>query len=137
MNRMHGKHAFFALAAWVGLAGAASCLSGGDTPAARRVEHPPQWAPKPVASAAEAQDESHPLLEGPFTSLDQAIADDCPERSRSENVPNRDCTNDGECGDGFCDRGHCDAIWTCRHRFGQRCVHGPTPVDAGPVRGLR
>jgi hypothetical protein len=132
MNRTHRKHAFFAFA-WVGLAGAASCLSGDDAPARGRVEHPPPRAPMPVASAEGAKAGSPPPHEGPFTPLDQAIADDChgyPMQSRawSQNVPDRECTHDGECGDGFCDRGRCAAVRTCWERYGQRCVNGrPVP----------
>jgi hypothetical protein len=137
MSRMRGKHAFFALAACAGLAGVASCLSGDEAPAGGRVEHPPQRAPMPVASVAGAHDASAPPPEGQFTPLDQAIADDCERpkdmpgrhgRPWSQNVPDRDCTSDGECGDGYCDRGHCAAIWTCHERYGQRCIHGrPVP----------
>jgi hypothetical protein len=123
MNRMHRKSAFFTLAAWVGVAGTASCLSGDDAPAGGRVEHPQPRTPIPVASVEGAQERSPPS-ERSFIPLDHAIADDCPERAWSQNVPDRDCTSDGECGDGFCDRGHCAAIWTCRVRFGQRCVNG-------------
>ena len=53
--------------------------------------------------------------------LEKIIADTCPSQAWSQNVPDIDCTEDGECGDGFCDRGHCSAIWTCGQRLGQRC----------------
>jgi hypothetical protein len=138
MNRTHGKHALFVLAAWVGLAGAASCLSSDDAPAGGHVEHPQSRASMPVASAEAAPDGSPPPPEGPFTPLDQAIAGDCPEHAWSQNVPDRDCTSDGECGDGFCDRGHCAAIWTCRLEFGQRCVDGRrVPSHAPPYDTCR
>jgi hypothetical protein len=142
MTRTHGKYVFLAVAAWVGIAGAASCLSGDDAPAGGRVEHPPRRAPMPVTSAKGAQDASSPPREGSFTPLDQAIADDCPEwpkepRAWSQNVPDRDCMNDGECGDGFCDRGHCAAIWTCYVPFGQRCVNGRTVPSSRQARGDR
>jgi hypothetical protein len=132
MNATHGRHALVALAAWVGLAGAASCLSSDDAPAGGRVEHPPQRAPIPVASTKEGQKGTHPPHQAPFTPLDQAIADDCPPRVWSQNVPDRDCSNDGECGDGFCDRGHCAAIWTCQAGFGQRCTRA-VPRHFGSV----
>jgi hypothetical protein len=133
MNRTPGRHSLFALAAaWVAFAGAASCLSGDDAPAGGRVEHAPQRAPMPVASVAGAQAGSRQPSDGPFTPLDQAIADACNAwgvaRAWSRNVPDRDCTDDGECGDGFCDRGHCAAVWTCGQRYGQRCINGrPVP----------
>jgi hypothetical protein len=126
---MRSGFAFFPLAASVGLACAASCFSGDDVPVGGRVEHPQPRAPIPAASAEAAQDASPPPPEGPFTPLDQAIVDDChgfPAQGRawSPNVPDRDCTNDSECGDGFCDRDHCAAVWTCMERYGQRCMNG-------------
>ena len=54
--------------------------------------------------------------------LDRAIADDCPKRAWSKNVPKHRCTKDGECGDGFCDRGSCAPFWTCNAGPGQPCV---------------
>jgi hypothetical protein len=114
MRRAHWRYGPFALAAWAGLGGVASCFSGDEAPAGGRVAHPPSRAPMPVASAEAAQDGSPPSPEGMFTPLDQAIADDCQRpkdmpwrqgRPWSKNVPDRDCTNDGECGDGFCGEG--------------------------------
>jgi len=130
--------ACIALVAWASLPCMASCSSSEDAPAGGRLAHPPQPAPIPVTSAARAQDAGLLPSEGSFTPLDQAIADDCgppprvimglPQvprpRAWSQNVPDRDCMNDGECGDGFCDRGHCAAIWTCTERYGQRCING-------------
>ena len=52
---------------------------------------------------------------------EKLIADDCPRRPWSKNVPNRGCTKDDECGDGFCDRGQCSAIYTCSRDLGARC----------------
>jgi hypothetical protein len=139
MNRTRGKVLFFGLAAGVGLVGAASCGSTDEAPLGRRVEHPDPRAPKPASSADGAVDASHPPLDGPFSPLDKVIAEDCfiertvvlsrelsraLSRAWSQNVPDRDCTNDAECGDGFCDRGRCAAIWTCGERFGQHCVNG-------------
>jgi hypothetical protein len=137
MRRARWTYAPFALAAWVGLAGVASCLSGDEAPAGGRVEHPPPRAPMPVASAEAAQDASPPPPEGSFTPLDQTIAGDCvlsagePPLSRvwSQNVPDRPCKTDAECGDGFCDRNRCAAILTCSARYGQRCING-WPVRA-------
>ena len=133
LNRTHWRYAFLALAAAGSLICAASCLSGDDAPSGGRVEHPHQRAPIPVTSADGAEDVSHPPPGGPFSPLDQEIADDCPltpgaasarPRAWSKNVPDRDCTKDSECGDGFCDRGHCATIWTCHARYGQRCENG-------------
>ena len=145
VNRTRWKYTFMALAAWVSLTCMASCLSGGETPAGGRVEHPQQRAPMPTASAKGAQDVSPPPSRGPFSPLDTTIADDCLSlpgagpglpRAWSQNVPDRDCTNDGECGDGFCDRGHCAAIWSCGERYGQRCEKGRT-VPSRWVAGER
>ncbi len=52
---------------------------------------------------------------------EKLIADTCPRRPLSKNVPNRACTKDAECGDGFCDRGQCSAIYTCMQDLGSRC----------------
>jgi len=72
---------------------------------------------------------------------DKLIADDCPARPWSKNVPLRECTdneicgtetckrtscgakcmNDSECGDGLCDRGECKPRWTCSIAFGGPC----------------
>ena len=138
VSRICSGCAFFALVAWGSLPCMVSCSSSDDTPAGGRLAHPPQPPPRPVTSVARAQDAGLLPPEGSFAPLDQAIADDCgppprfimglpqvPQpRAWSQNVPNRDCTNDGECGDGFCDRGHCAAIWTCNERYGQRCING-------------
>lgn len=43
-----------------------------------------------------------------------------PPRALSQNVPDRACRADSECGDGFCDRGRCAPIW--EDRYGQRCA---------------
>jgi hypothetical protein len=128
MSWTHGSHAFFVLAASAVLTGVASCVSGDEAPAGGRIEHPPARIPMPLASAEAPQDASPPA-EGSFTPLDVAIAHDCGPggfRTWSQNVPDRDCTTDGECGDGFCDRGHCAAIKTCVYRYGQRCINGRT-----------
>jgi hypothetical protein len=136
MNATHGKHVLVGLAAFVGLAGAAACLSSDDTPAGGRVVHPPRAS---VLSAEQAQD-GGPSGEQ-FSPLDHAIANDCSagfrsgNRPWSKNVPDRDCTRDDECGDGFCDRGRCAAIRTCDDRYGQRCVNGlPAPNRYGHYR---
>jgi hypothetical protein len=131
MNRTRTKILFVGLALGVSLAGATSCWSADEAPLGRRAEHPDPRAPRPSSSADGAVDAGHPPPEGPFSPLDKAIAEDCLyarglalPRAWSQNVPERDCTNDGECGDGYCDRGRCAAIWTCGERFGQRCVNG-------------
>jgi hypothetical protein len=136
MNRTHWKRAFCTLAAWVSAAGAASCLSGDEAPAVVRVEYPPGHAPIPVAFTEGAQGMSPLPPKEPFTPLDRALAEDCPARAWSHNVPDRDCTSDGECGDGFCDRGHCDAISTC-WVYGRRCVNGRTVPSSHQPEGNR
>jgi hypothetical protein len=134
MSWTHGNHTLWMLAACAGLTAGASCVSGDEAPAGGRVAHPPARVSMPVASA-EAPPDASPPAEG-FTPLDQAIADDCrpfrppawSTRVWSQQVPDRDCTTDVECGDGFCDRGHCAAIKTCQDRYGQRCInHRPIP----------
>jgi hypothetical protein len=130
VNRRGSGFAWVAVAAWLSLVCAASCLSGDEAPAGGRLEHPQPRAPMPVSSAE--QDGGPPLPVEPFSALDKAIANDCVStpsnpsgiRPWSQDVPDRDCTNDGECGDGFCDREHCAPIWTCNLRYGQRCVDG-------------
>jgi hypothetical protein len=135
VDRRRSGCAFFALVASLSLPCTAACSSGNAAPAGGCLEHPSQRAPTPVASAEGARDGGPPALDAPFSPLDKAIVDDCllpqprftltgPPRAWSQNVPDRDCTNDGDCGDGFCDRGHCAAIWTCAERYGQRCING-------------
>jgi hypothetical protein len=121
MSQPGSRRAWVALAAWWSLLCITSCLSGDEAPAGGRVEHP-QRAPMPVLSAQQAQD-GGPSGEK-FSPLDHTIANDCSSGARpwSKNVPARDCTADAECGDGFCDRGRCAPIWTCRERYGQRCL---------------
>src|SRR5512132_3595477 len=138
VNRTCSGCVFFALVAWASLPCIASCSSSDDAPAGGRLAHPPQPAPMPATSTARAQDVGLSAPEGSFSPLDEAIADDClslfpPDAGPatlpkiwSQNVPDRDCTKDAECGDGFCDRGHCAAIWTCGERYGQRCINGRT-----------
>jgi hypothetical protein len=135
MKRTHRKVALVALAAWLGLSCMASCLSDHEAPVGARVKNPRQRAPNPVAPAEEEQEAKPPPPGGPFSQLDKEIADDCLPipglgpglgRAWSQDVPERDCTSDDECGDGFCDRGHCAAIWTCGERYGQHCVNGNT-----------
>jgi hypothetical protein len=140
MNRTRSRVLFIGLAAWVGLASLASCVSSDDAPAGARVEHPDpgakapppptRLASSPASTQAASIPSAHPSsssdVEDPpsgFTraSIDKAIAEDKPSRPWSKSVPERRCTKDDECGDGFCDRGRCAAIWTYRERYGQRC----------------
>jgi hypothetical protein len=137
--RAHRKVAFMALAAWMGLSCTASCLSDHEAPVGARIKNPRQRAPIPATPAEESQEVKPAPPRGPFSALDQVIADDCifvPNgpvlgRAWSQDVPERECTKDDECSDGFCDRGRCAAIWTCGHRYGQHCVDG----KAAPSRG--
>jgi hypothetical protein len=135
MTRRPLKVAFMALVAWIGLSCVASCLSDGEAPVGARTKNPRQRPPNPGAPVEEAQEAKPPPPGGPFSQLDKEIADDCVVvsengpvlgRAWSQNVPERDCTSDDECGDGFCDRGRCAAIWTCGERYGQHCVNGNT-----------
>ena len=123
--------------AWLCALLVAACSSGDEPPGGGRIEHPAQPAPSAVQSAA--------ALPPPnvFTPLDHAIAEDCvPDkqgwsrhgRAWSQNVPDRDCTKDRECGDGFCDRGRCAAIWTCWARYGQHCIDGRVAPNPDPYK---
>jgi hypothetical protein len=118
------------LATAVGLAGAVACRSIDDATPGERVVYP---APQASAAPSPTDGGATParILEETFSPLDVEIASDCfpvtsVELSRpwSQNVPERDCTEDSECGDGHCDRGRCRAIWTCERRYGQRCIDG-------------
>jgi hypothetical protein len=127
--RKHGKHLVVWLATGASLAGTASCGATDEALSGRRAEHPEPRAPMPVSSAGGAEDVRQPYGEL-FWPLDQVIVEDCPVvsgigtfRPRSQNVPDRDCANDSECGDGFCDRGHCAAIEGCGQWYGQSCVN--------------
>jgi len=142
MYRTGPGRAFFVLAAWLSLPCAVACSASNDTPVIVRIEHPPQRAPMlvssaepatdaglmtpgpptmPAASAEPATDASPMTPEGP--PIDEWPDDDYPvHRPWSKNVPERDCVDDGECGDGYCDRGHCAAIWNWT--YGRRCIKG-------------
>jgi hypothetical protein len=143
MNRMRWRPLFVGLLAWIGLGVAASCSSDDQAPGGGRIEYPggpgPTKAPPtptslapPPASAAEtpaSSEDRRPSLSEIFeqktgiklSPLEKVIAEDCPERAWSKNVPQRRCTNDGECGDGFCDRDRCAPLWTCFKEYGRRC----------------
>lgn len=139
---------------WAGLClfFVAGCSSGEEPSVGGRVEHPAQPAPSAIQSAA--------ALPPPdtFTLLDKVIAAEClsktvtvhrpgmwPEEAQisvsvpriwSQDVPDRDCTKDSECGDGFCDRGRCEAIRACEDRYGQHCIddrvfQGSHPYSVG------
>jgi hypothetical protein len=148
VDQIRSGYAVVACMAWLSVPWMASCSSGNKAPAGGRLEHPPQRASMPVSSAKGAQEKGLPTPEA-FSPLDKAIADFCrtsPSHSEtwpqawSQNVPDRDCANDGECGDGFCDRGHCASIWSCDERYGQRCIDGRTAPGRYPdldwCRGL-
>ena len=130
------------LAAWVGLSSATSCSSDDHVPGGGRVEHPAEPGPAkappppsvtpPPASAAVTQtpsaDRSLSLSEVfeqrtgiKLSPLDKAIAEDCPKRAWSKNVPKRRCTTDSECGDGFCDRDRCAPLWSCFEAYSRPC----------------
>ena len=50
-----------------------------------------------------------------------------PPHALSQKVPDRVCSEDGECGDGFCDRGRCAPIWD--EWYGLRCTEN---CECGP-----
>jgi hypothetical protein len=134
-NRMHWRFALLSFGAVQGIAAMTSCSSGEPVPGGGRVEHAGSRTPGPVLSADPGQIVSHPAGVEPLSPLDRAISEMCPPRPLSQNVPERACTKDSECGDGFCDREHCAAIWTCDQRYGQRC-YGPEHEKTGWCIGL-
>lgn len=77
-------------------------------------------APSPQTSSPAAGRTESPS-EADLLPIDKAIAEDCPERALSKNVPKAACSTDQQCGDGFCDRGRCAAIWTCNVRYSKHC----------------
>jgi hypothetical protein len=126
-------NSILSLVLFSGLVSTTACSSVDEGAASGRVEHPPGKATEKAAATASAQAAAAAPA---FTPLDKTIAEACvhipglPDlepvwpRQWSQNVPERDCTSDDECGDGFCDRGRCSAIWTCVERHGQRCIDG-------------
>jgi hypothetical protein len=132
MDRMKRSVFFLGLATGVGLAGPIACRSIDDATPGERVVYPTppaSTAPSPTDGGATPA----PAPEVTFSPLDMEIASDClpvtsveTARPWSQNVPERDCTEDSECGDGHCDRGRCRVIWTCSTRYGQRCIDGQT-----------
>jgi hypothetical protein len=117
------------LATGMELAGAVACRSMVDATPGERVVYPTPQAPA-ASSLTDGAATPDAVPEEMFSPLDIAIASDCVpfaiedwSRPWSQNVLERDCTEDSECGDGHCDRGRCRAIWTCTRRYGQRCVN--------------
>jgi hypothetical protein len=134
-----GRRVFLlGLATGVGLVGVVACRSAHEVTSGERVVCPTPQTPAASSSTAVAATTPDPAPEeGVFSPLDIAIASDCfpiytLHRSRpwSRNVPERDCSEDSECGDGHCDRGRCRAIWTCDDRYGQRCIDDQTAPSA-------
>ena len=143
MNLMCWRPLFAGLFAWIGLGMAAACSSDDQAPGGGRIEHPIAGgltkAPPPstslAPSPASAVVSSAPSVDRPLslserfeqrTGLklsprDKIIAEDCPERPWSKNVPERRCKKDDECGDGFCDRDHCAPLWTCFQPYSRPC----------------
>jgi hypothetical protein len=131
MNRAKESFVFAGFALGVSLAGPVSCGLTDETPLGKRVEHPAPRSPSLPRSADSAEEASPAPPEETFSPLDEALANDCHfgpgkglSRAWSQHVPERDCTDDSECGDGYCNRGRCAAIWTCLDRSGQRCIDG-------------
>jgi len=135
MKQMHWGHGLLGLFEVLGIAAMASCSSSNSAPGGNRVEPARSLRTAPISSAAPDQDANLALSVGPLSPLDRAISEMCPPRPLSQNVPERACTKDSECGDGFCDRDHCAAIWTCDQRYGQRC-YGPEHEKTGWCIGL-
>ncbi len=112
------------------------------TPPATTWMVPPPWQPpyppRKPPYPSEILEKEHGIKLLP---ADKLIADVCPARPWSENVPLRECTDnemcgdstcqrlscgarctdDSQCGDGYCDRGECKPIWSCNTGFGLRC----------------
>jgi hypothetical protein len=137
MKRTSESLVFLCLAAGVSLPGAVSCGLTDEAPLGKRIEHPDPRSPSLLSSPDETPKQDPPPEET-FSPLDKAIAADCSQvpgtrraRPWSQNVPERDCTDDSECGDGYCDRGRCGAIWTCSERYGQRCINGEFSPNPG------
>lgn len=77
---------------------------------------PPPASSNSIKPKAGAQDvEALPCGARPMRYLG-----DLPPHFLSQNVPDRACGDDSECGDGFCDRGRCAPIW--EDWYGQRCT---------------
>jgi len=131
-KQMHPGYTFLGFFAVLNIATIASCSSVDPAPGKGHVEYAGSQVPAPPSSAL---DPSPSSSVGPLSPLDWAIRNDCPARPWSKNVPERACTEDGECGDGFCDRGRCAAIWTCSDPYGQRC-YGPRSEQSGRCNGL-
>jgi hypothetical protein len=143
MNLMRWRPLFAGLLACIGLGVAASCSSDDQTPGGGRIERPiaggPTKAPPPstslAPSPASAAVSSAPSVDRPLSlserfeqrtglklsPLDKIIAEDCPERPWSKDVPERRCKKDSECGDGFCDRERCAPLWTCFQQYSRPC----------------
>jgi hypothetical protein len=149
MNLRRFGPLFTGLLAWIGLGGAASCLSDNQVPGGGRIEHPIE--PNPTIPSGPTKAKSAPTFHAPaqasasemsapsvdsrpsrsdhyekiwgfmFYPHDRALLDDCPNRAWSTNVPDRRCKKDDECGDGFCDRDRCAPFWTCEAWYGMQC----------------
>ena len=135
VKHMRWGHGLLGLFTVLGIAAIASCSSSNSAPGGNRVEPARSLRTAPISSAAPDQDANLALSVGPLSPLDRAISEMCPPRPLSQNVPERACTKDSECGDGFCNRDHCAAIWTCDQRYGQRC-YGPEHEKTGWCIGL-
>jgi hypothetical protein len=138
LHRTKRRVVLLGLVTGVGLVDAVACRSIDDATPGERVVYPTPQTPAVSSSAAGAATTPDPDPKEVFSPFDIAIASDClpissVHRSRpwSQNVPERDCTEDSECGDGHCDRGRCRAIWTCTQQYGQRCIDGQTVPTAG------
>jgi hypothetical protein len=128
------------LCAWLfvaaGLLGLISCSAAEDRqrspvenapgrhragPASAGTEAPPASTPTATSSAARNPTTGpKDILALPCGARLLRFYGDPPRRALSQSVPDRACSEDGECGDGFCDRGRCAPIW--EEWYGQRCT---------------
>ena len=137
------------LAAWGGLASAASC-SPSEARQGERVEHPVAPGPPALTSSSTATAAASASTPPTAAPRDRQVApcrepepwrppppsaDELPwyqrpvatigppvrppPRALSQNVPDQFCSDDLECGDGFCDRGRCAPVW--EGSYGQKC----------------
>jgi hypothetical protein len=131
MNRTHRRAALNGLASGLYVLVLAGC--GAKDEAAKRPSiHAGGYpgspgGPVPVASGPFCR----PMSDVPPAVLGEVTEKEPPPGPISENVPDKTCMHDLECGDGFCDRGRCAAIWDFGRTYGQECEILPTIHQCG------